>query len=91
MSLTDHARAARILGAQFEVFGDKLIAGRPANAEARQLASIATMMGGIYLSAAELMDAEALVDVQAIGGACTLDHSHLNGPAKCVACGARKA
>lgn len=82
MSLSDHARAADILGDAFETQ-----AGHRSDSDgALMLMSIATA----YRVAAEQMHAQARADIAAIGGGCTLDHSHLKGPTKCV-CGASAA
>jgi hypothetical protein len=82
MSLFDHARAARILADAFD-------------SKARQhsfdkAAPILRALSDSYHDAARRMEAEARADIAAIGGGCTLDHSRLKGPTKCV-CGASAA
>jgi hypothetical protein len=83
LSLTDHGRAARILA---DSFMDEFNASRP-EVPGRDFLLLLSVA---YNRAAACMDEQARADIEVIGGTCTLDHSRLKGPTKCV-CGATAA
>lgn len=79
MSLHDQAAASRHLATAF--------AAEAIKADSRAISEMLAHMANAHETAATLMEQQARADTVAIGGACTLDHSRLKGPARCV-CGA---